>query len=834
MPPVRTPWDIAVSDSATRGSTTARPSPSRRSFPTQVTNSTGLFFNGVVPGPQPLPQNGTFVNINDSGIDFQLGGQDQAGPHTFQVTISYDSSTQVLHERIEDTTTHAVFTHDYNGVDLPAQVGGNTAFVGFGSGTDSRWSNNDIVSWTYNNGSTTTIDHANGFASQSDVTLNGDAKVVDSDAANNPVVRLVGHYFDSAGSVFADNKVDITNFTTTFQFQMGSVGVPVGDGISFIIQGAQGQQQGGRNYGDTMLRLSPTQGTMTVSDFFTPESPTPQHLAIKDLDFGTSSTIALPDMPGTAHPHLAVELAKNGDLYLVDRDNMGHLSQPLQQFAVNPVPSTSRLQAVGLWGAMSFHNNTLYVHAADDVLKAFHFNPTTQQFDTTPVNMTSLPAVNFPGDSTSVSSNNGANAIVWDLETDGFMTHSPAILHAYDATNLNQLYNSANNSSDKAGPAIKFTVPTVAGGKVFVGTSGELDVYGLLSQKPMPPEQSVSNDFNGDGQTDLSVFRPSNGQWYITSVGGPVIVNGQQWGLPGDIPIPADYNGDGKTDMAVFRPSNGQWYVATIDGQVLMNGQQWGLSGDIPETGDFNNDGKTDMAVFRPSNGQWYIRSFAGQVLMNGQQWGLPGDKPEVGNFNGNGGTDLAVFRPSNGQWYIRSFDGQVLMNGQQWGLSGDIPETADFNNDGSTDLAVFRPSNGQWYIRTFSGNVLLSGVQWGLQGDIPSTGDFNGDHKADLAVFRPSNGQWYVTAVGGPVLVNGVQWGLSGDIPTTATSAQISRMVHESNSSPFDPSSQTTKAAFDEGTPSLTPVAPGPGSLRHFVFQQGRRNRWGVMPMGI
>ncbi len=101
-------------------------------------------------------------------------------------------------------------------------------------------------------------------------------------------------------------------------------------------------------------------------------------------------------------------------------------------------------------------------------------------------------------------------------------------------------------------------------------------------------------DFKGNGTTDVSVFRPSTGTWFVQ--GGPAV----SFGTSGDIPVPGAYNGDGKTDVAVFRPSTGQWFIS---GGPSVN---FGTSGDIPVPGDYNGDGKTDIGVFRPSTGQWF------------------------------------------------------------------------------------------------------------------------------------------------------------------------------------------------------------------------------------
>jgi hypothetical protein len=240
------------------------------------------------------------------------------------------------------------------------------------------------------------------------------------------------------------------------------------------------------------------------------------------------------------------------------------------------------------------------------------------------------------------------------------------------------------------------------------------------------------HDFNGNGSSDVSVWRPSNGRWYIKGMGSFI------WGQSNDIPANGDYNGNGKTDIAVWRPSNGRWYIKGVAGAV------WGTSGDIPVPGNYNGDvaGKTDLAVWRPTNGRWYIKGVAGAV------WGIAGDIPVPGDYNGDGKTEIAIWRPSNGRWYIKGVGGSV------WGQGSDIPVPGDYNGDGKIDMAVWRPSNGRWYIKGVAGAV------WGQAGDIPVPGDYNGDGKTDIAVWRPSNGRWYIKAMAGYI------WGALGDIP--------------------------------------------------------------------
>ncbi len=242
-------------------------------------------------------------------------------------------------------------------------------------------------------------------------------------------------------------------------------------------------------------------------------------------------------------------------------------------------------------------------------------------------------------------------------------------------------------------------------------------------------------DFDDNGTTDVSVFRPSTGGWFVRNV---LTTN---WGASGDIPVPADYDGNGTNDPAVYRPSTSTWFV---QGGVTTN---WGTSGDIPVPGDYNGDGVADIAVFRPSTGTWFIQGGATITF------GSAGDIPVPGRYNSDRMTDIAVYRPSTGTWFVRN--GVIA----KWGTSGDIPVPGDYDGNGVTDLAVYRPSTGTWFVRNGAT------VNWGTSGDIPVPGAYNGtghfdEGGYDFAVYRPSTGTWFVRNL------LTTTWGTTDDIP--------------------------------------------------------------------
>ncbi len=263
-------------------------------------------------------------------------------------------------------------------------------------------------------------------------------------------------------------------------------------------------------------------------------------------------------------------------------------------------------------------------------------------------------------------------------------------------------------------------------------------------------------DFDGDGKTDISIFRPTSGEWWINrSSSSQTVV--AQFGVSNDILAPVDYSGDGKSDIAVWRPSTGEWFILRSENNSFYS-VPFGASGDIPAPGDFDGDGKADIAVFRPSNATWYISRSSGGTTI--QAFGVSTDKPVVADYDGDGKADIAIYRPAVSEWWLlRSTAGLVA---GQFGAVGDKTVQGDYTGDGKADIAVWRPSTGVWFVLRSENNSFFS-VPFGTTGDIPAPGDYDGDGKIDTTVFRPSNNTWYSNRTTAGTLITG--FGTTGDV---------------------------------------------------------------------
>lgn len=278
---------------------------------------------------------------------------------------------------------------------------------------------------------------------------------------------------------------------------------PAGNLYFMTGNGTFDADRGGEDFGDSFVKLTPAGQQLLVSDYFTPFNQ--DALANVDGDLGSGGPLVLPDAVGSAaHPHLLVGCGKGGTIYLVDRDAMGHY---------NPQNNSQIVQSLelaiprGTWSMPAYFNSAIYYLGFDDVLKAFRI--TNGQLSPAPISQARV-SFGYPGATPSISADATNNAIVWAIQADAFDNGGSAVLHAYNATNLAQeLYDSTQAGNlDALGLAQKFSVPTVANGKVYVGTGFGLSVFGLLSAPVIVA-----------GPTDLTVAAGTDVSLQVTARG---------------------------------------------------------------------------------------------------------------------------------------------------------------------------------------------------------------------------------------------------------------------------------------------------------------------------
>jgi Legume lectin domain/Chitobiase/beta-hexosaminidase C-terminal domain len=326
------------------------------------------------------------------------------------------------------------------------------------------------------------------------------------------------------------------------------------------------------DYGDSIVRLELTNGAMKVADEFTPFNQAT--LTSQDKDLAAGGVLLLPDQSTGGHTHLLVQLGKQGMVYVVDRDNMGGFNGTdavVQEFSLN---------GNGMWGMPGYGNGTVFMWGKADSMKAFPVNG--GKLPTTP-SQTTAQSAGFPSPTPTLTSANGSGPIVWTVQTDNFPAGS-ATLRAHDATNLNTtLYSSSSNTArDAPGPSVKFAVPTVTNGKVYVGTGNALAVFGLLNgaqQAAAPSISPAGESFTGSLSVTITDTTPGASIFYSTTgtattsstpYTGPITVNTTETlsaiaSAPGflqSLPVSQSYTLQTQTLMPTFSVIPGSYPTA--------------------------------------------------------------------------------------------------------------------------------------------------------------------------------------------------------------------------------------------------------------------------------
>ena len=307
-------------------------------------------------------------------------------------------------------------------------------------------------------------------------------------------------------------------------------------------------------------------------------------------------------------------------------------------------------------------------------------------------------------------------------------------------------------------------------GSIAGGWSLELTVA-----VPLAP---VVNDFDGDHRSDVSVFRPSAGAWYILRSSNNSFL-GVQWGANGDIPIAGDFDGDGRSDLSVWRAAGagqpGAFLILRSSDSTFV-ARQWGVGGDDPSASrDYDGDGKTDFAVYRPGSASSFFVLRSSDSVFFATQWGTSADVPVPADYDGDGKADVAVYsvtRPAGNSTFYLLFSSNGQFQATQFGAGAtDRVVTGDFDGDHKADLAVWRtagPNAGSWYYyRSSDGAFRAVGFGAGAT-DTPTPADYDGDGITDIAVYRPGAASAFYQLTSSNAAFVAIPWGTTGDVPTT------------------------------------------------------------------
>jgi hypothetical protein len=364
-------------------------------------------------------------------------------------------------------------------------------YLGFGSHGDNGPWHGWILAYNASNLHQTSVWCASPNGSADGIWMSGSGLAADvPDPAGHPFGRM----FTSTGN--------------------GSHSAPVNTTVPLIYDNTM-------NYGDSIIKLDLANGVPTmnsggtvVGDDFTPHDQA--NLNNGDTDQASGGVLLLPDAVGGGK-HLLTQVGKTGRVYLLNRESLG---------GYNPNNTKDPGEAAGvagMWSMPAYWNGNLYYWGSGDALRAFSIS--NGVLSSSPIS-SSAESYGFPGATPTVSANGTTNGIVWSIKSDAYSSQGPEVLFAHDATNVSKtLYSSSNNATrDNPGNAVKFTVPTVINGKVYVGAEFQVSVFGLLNgQQPAatPVISPASQSFNPSVSVTITDSTPGAQIFYTTDGSTP-------------------------------------------------------------------------------------------------------------------------------------------------------------------------------------------------------------------------------------------------------------------------------------------------------------------------
>lgn len=285
------------------------------------------------------------------------------------------------------------------------------------------------------------------------------------------------------------------------------------------------------------------------------------------------------------------------------------------------------------------------------------------------------------------------------------------------------------------------------------------------------PAVIVPADFDGDGSTDISVYRPASGAWFVRqSTNGQPFSGGPVFWKANAIPVTGDYDGDALADVAAFLLGEGRWYI--LESTSMQTSRvDFGWSGVIPVPEDYDGDLRTDVAIYAPLEGRWYIRR-SHDDQTDTVDLGWKGVVPVAADYDGDGAADPAIYAPDEGRWYIRrSSDGSTAR--VEFGWKGVTPVAGDFDGDGLADQALYVPQEQRWFVHQSRDGATARIENWARPLAFPVAADYDGDRRVDASVYVPTTGKWYIRSSidgqmlgGGTNATGGVQWGHPSVVP--------------------------------------------------------------------